>query len=74
MVGSTDAWGPPMTVILPCSLAYLAQAMARRMLGVMAEKPQTSLRSMAARMSLSVTMRSSHNSTGTSSRWSMPAR
>jgi hypothetical protein len=53
-----------MTVILPFSLAYLAQAMARRMFGVSAPKPITSLRSMEARISWSLTVRSSISSTG----------
>ena len=63
-----------MTVILPCSLAYLAHAIARRMFGVIAEKPQTSTRSIAARISESLTMRSSQSSTGMFSRCSIPPR
>jgi hypothetical protein len=54
-----EACGPPMIVILPCSLAYLAQAMARRMFGVSALKPITSFCSMAAFISWSVPTRSS---------------
>ena len=64
MPWSTDACGPPISVTLPCSLAYLAHAIARRMLGVSAPKPITSLLAMASFIPWSFMMRSSASSTG----------
>ena len=63
-----------MIVVLPFSLAYLAQAMARRMFGVRALKPMMSFRSMAAFIDWSFSMRSSTSSTGMFSRSSMAPR
>ena len=65
---------PALRVVLPFSLAYLAQAIARRMFGVRALKPMMSLRSMAARMSWSLPMRSSCSSTGRPSRSKLAPR
>jgi len=53
-----------MIVVLPCSLAYFAQAIERRMFGVSALNPMMSLRLMASFMPWSVRMRSSPSSTG----------
>ena len=64
MPWSTEACGPPMIVILPRSLAYFAQAIARRMFGVRAPNPMMSLRSITSRMYESLQIRSSQSSTG----------
>ncbi len=57
-----------MIVILPRLFAYFAQAIARRMFGVNASKPMMSFLSIASRIAVSFTMRSSTSSTGIFSR------